>query len=166
MEIRLAKLDDLQSMRKIFDYGREIQLKTGNLHQWAPGYPSEDLMKQDIEEKATHVLEDQEGQIVAVFALFTEPDPTYTKIEGEWRNDEPYATIHRVATNGKVKGAGQYCLEWVQNHFNNVRIDTHDDNEPMKYLMEKMNFEYCGVIYLENGDARNAYHYVKTEEIK
>lgn len=161
MEIRLATVEDMPKMREIFDHGREMQLKTGNMNQWAPGYPSEELMRRDIEQNIAHVAEDKEGDVVAVFSLFTEPDPTYAEIDGAWRNDEPYATIHRIATNGKVKGVGQYCLKWVQERFDNVRIDTHDDNEPMKYLMEKLGFEYCGVILLEDGDPRNAYHFVK-----
>ena len=39
MQIRLATEKDIPKMREIFDYGREVQLKTGNLNQWAPGYP-------------------------------------------------------------------------------------------------------------------------------
>lgn len=161
MEIRLATEKDKEKMREIFAIGREIQLATGNLQQWAEGYPSDDLMREDIELGAAHVCLDDAGEMVGVFSLFTEPDPTYAEIEGAWLNDAPYATIHRIATSGKVKGVGQYCLKWVQDRFDNVRIDTHDDNEPMKYLMGKLDFEYCGVIYLANGNPRNAYQYVK-----
>ncbi len=161
VEIRLATVVDMGEMRAVFDYGRAVQLETGNLKQWEEGYPNEVLMRSDIEREAAHVCVDEAGEIVAVFSLFTDPDPTYTEIDGAWLNDEPYATIHRIATNGKVKGVGQYCLKWVQDRFANVRIDTHDDNEPMKYLMKKLDFAYCGVITLENGDPRNAYHYVK-----
>lgn len=161
MKIRLANKNDLPKMREIFDYGREIQLKTGNLNQWTEGYPSDELMLEDIEKNAAHVCLNDAGEIVAVLSVFTEPDPTYAKIDGAWLNDAPYATIHRIATSGSEKGAGQYCLQWVQNKFDNVRIDTHDDNKPMKYILKKLGFQYCGVIYLENGDPRNAYHYVK-----
>lgn len=161
MKIRLATSEDIPSMREIFDYGREVQLKTGNLQQWAPGYPEESLMLADIDKKAAHVCVNDEGKTIAVLSVFTEPDPTYAKIEGAWINDEPYATIHRIATNGEEKGIGQYCIQWVQDQFDNVRIDTHNDNEPMKYVLNKLGFEYCGIIYLEDGDARNAYHYKK-----
>ena len=52
-------------------------------------------------------------------------------------------------------------MKWVQDQYDNVRIDTHEDNAPMKYVLEKLGFEYCGVIYLEDGDARDAYHYAR-----
>lgn len=161
MQIRLATEKDIPQMREIFDYGREVQLKTGNLNQWAPGYPEKELMMADIEEEAAHVCLNYQGEMVAVLSIFTAPDPTYHEIDGAWLNDEPYATIHRIAANGVEKGIGQYCLKWVQDQFDNVRIDTHKDNAPMKYVLTKLGFEYCGVIYLEDGDARDAYHYAR-----
>ena len=161
MEIRLATTDDIPKMREIFDYGREVQIETGNPNQWAPGYPAKELIMADIEQEAAHVCLNNQGEMVAVFSLFTAPDPTYSEIEGAWLNDEPYATIHRIATGGQEKGVGQYCLKWVQDQYDNVRIDTHKDNAPMKYVLKKLGFDSCGVIYLADGDARDAYHYAK-----
>lgn len=161
MDIRLAKKEDIPKMRKIFDYGRKVQQESGNLNQWELGYPSEELILADISQKAAHVCVDEKGQMVGVLSVFTAPDPTYKEIEGAWLNDAPYATIHRIATNGKVKGAGQYMIEWVKKQYDNIRIDTHEKNEQMKYVVKKQGFEYCGVIYLENGDSRNAYQYSK-----
>lgn len=161
MQIRLATENDMPKMRDIFDYGREVQLKTGNLNQWALGYPEKELMVADIEEKAAHVCLNDQGEMVAVLSIFTAPDPTYYEIDGTWLNDEPYATVHRIATNGLEKGVGQYCLKWVQEKFDNVRIDTHKDNVPMKHVLTKLGFDYCGVIYLADCDARDAYHYAR-----
>lgn len=161
MKIRLATKDDLQEMKNIFDYGRQIQLESGNPTQWAQGYPKVELILDDIEKEAAHLCIDENNEIVALFSVFIDPDPTYQEIEGAWLNNEAYATIHRIASSGKVPGVGQYCIEWVQNIYNNVRIDTHEENQQMKHILEKLNFQYCGIIYLENGEARNAYHYEK-----
>lgn len=161
MKIRLAVKEDIPAMREVFEYGRQVQLETGNLNQWAPGYPSDELMLEDIKREAAHLCLNEQNEILAVFSVFTDPDPTYHEIDGKWLNDEPYATIHRIATSGKEKGVGQYCIQWVQERFDNVRIDTHEDNDPMKHILEKLGFDYCGIIYLENGDPRNAYHYAK-----
>lgn len=160
MEIRLATEKDILKMRAIFDYGREVQLESGNLNQWAAGYPSDELIQEDLSVDAVHVLVDGD-EMAGVMSLFTEPDPTYKEIDGEWLNDEPYATIHRIATSGKIKGSGQKLIEWAIERYENIRIDTHEDNEQMKYIVQKFGFKYCGVIYLENGDPRNAYHYKK-----
>lgn len=148
-------------MRKVFDYGREVQVKSGNLTQWEVGYPSDNLILEDISKEAAYVCLNDGNEMLGVLSVFVDPDPTYREIDGEWLNEEPYATIHRIATNGKERGVGQFCIEWVQERFENVRIDTHEKNEQMKHVVKKLGFEYCGVIYVENGDARNAYHYVK-----
>lgn len=161
MDIRLATREDIPAMREIFEIGRQYQLKTGNLHQWEEGYPSIDLILEDMKQKAAHVCV-VDDEVVGVFSLFTEPDPTYEKIDGAWLNtDEPYATIHRIASNQKVKGTGRYCLKWAQERYDNIRIDTHEDNGPMKYVLEMLGFKNCGVIYLKNDDPRDAYQYVK-----
>src|SRR5699024_4310187 len=91
MEIRLATEKDIPKMREIFDYGREVQLKSGNLNQGAAGYPSDELIQEDLEAGAVHVLVDDTAEILGIMSLFTEPDPTYEEIDGEWLNDEPYA---------------------------------------------------------------------------
>lgn len=159
MKIRLAKRKDLPQMRKIFEYGRKIQLKSGNLDQWEEGYPSEALILEDIQKEAAYLSLDESGEILAIFSLFTEADPTYSKIEGSWLNNESYATIHRIASSGKMSGAGQDCIKWVIKQYNNVRIDTHHRNQQMKHLLGKLGFDYCGIIYLENGEEREAYQY-------
>lgn len=159
MKIRLARKNDLSKMRNVFNYGRKVQLESGNLTQWAIGYPSDELILEDIAKEAAHLCLNDREEIVAVFSVFTDPDVTYHKIDGEWLNDEPYATIHRIANNGKEQGVGQQCIEWVQSQYNNVRIDTHNNNQQMKHVLNKLNFEYCGIIYLANGDSRNAYQY-------
>src|SRR5690625_280736 len=163
MQIRKATKEDIPAMREIFNYVRDVQLKTGNLTQCEAGYPADEVILEDIRQKAAHVCVDDKGNIIGVLSVFTDPDPTYKNIEGAWLNDKPYATIHRIATNGQVKGTGQYCIEWVQNQYDNVRIDTHENNEQMKYIVKKLGFEYCGVIYLANGDARNAYQFVRND---
>lgn len=166
MKIRLGTEKDIPKMRAIFDYGREVQLQSGNLNQWAEGYPSDALIQEDMSVDAVHVLEDETGEMLGVMSLFTEPDPTYAAIEGAWLNDMPYATIHRIATSGEVKGSGRVLIEWAQEKYENVRIDTHADNEQMKYIVQKLGFEYCGIIYLADGDPRNAYHYAKNKSDK
>ena len=42
--------------------------------------------------------------------------------------------------------------------YKSIRIDTHRDNCIMKHILTKYGFTECGVIYLESGDPRDAYH--------
>ena len=85
----------------------------------------------------------------------------YDVIEGKWLNDEPYGTIHRIASNGTEKGIMKICLDYCDNYVSNIRIDTHKDNKIMQHLLEKFNFKYCGIIYLSDGNPRLAYHRIK-----
>lgn len=104
--------------------------------------------------------------IAAVFYFAIEEDPTYKVIyEGQWLSKNPYGVVHRIASAGTVKGAGQFCLEWAINQSRNLRIDTHNDNVVMQNLLKKLGLQYCGVIYLENGDPRLAFQCDKMEVI-
>ena len=91
-------------------------------------------------------------------AFIPGPDPTYARIEdGEWPNNDPYYVIHRIAVVTPGKGYARRLLDWAFKHCSTVRIDTHRDNVIMHHILRKYGFEYCGVIYLANGDARDAY---------
>ena len=73
----------------------------------------------------------------------------------------PYAAIHRVASAGKRTGVLAQCLDYCIAKHQNLRIDTHFDNKIMQHLLEKYGFYRCGTIYLENGDPRIAYQFIK-----
>ena len=159
--IKEAKKEDLPQVKELIQWGRKRQIESGNLNQWGPDYPSMELLEKDLCEGTIYLCE-HEGKVIGTFSLFTTPDPTYKKIvKGEWLNNQPYATIHRIATDGSVKGAGQYCIKWVQERFDNVRIDTHEDNAAMRHILEKLGFQEVGIIYLANGDERLAFHFAK-----
>ncbi len=158
--IRNAVLEDMKEIREVFDCAKEYMDATGNTTQWAVGHPPTSVLEDDIEKDALYVLEDEEG-ICGVFMFRIDEDPCYKKIEGEWRNDETYGVIHRVAANGRKKGIFKKCVEFCKPKCKNLRIDTHKDNETMKYAIQKAGFEYCGVVYMEDGSPRFAYHMVQ-----
>lgn len=100
--------------------------------------------------------------MVAVFYFAIEEDPTYKMIyKGQWLNDKPYGVVHRIASAGTVRGAGEFCLTWAISQSKNLRIDTHEDNVVMQRLLGKLRFQYCGIIYLKNGEPRLAFQYEK-----
>lgn len=92
-----------------------------------------------------------------VFALIEGQDPTYLKIDGRWLNEDDYATIHRLASDGKLPGIFNRCIEYSKDRFKNIRIDTHEDNATMRHLIEKNGFIECGIIYTSMGHPRIAY---------
>lgn len=146
----------------IYREARQIQLDSGNLHQWREGYPTEEVVRQDIARGVSYVIEagaGDDGTIVGAFAFIPGVDPTYLYIEGgAWIDDtQPYAVIHRLAKTPSVHGIFDLCIDWCWERCQNLRIDTHEDNAIMRHCIEKAGFKYCGVIYLMNGDPRLAY---------
>ena len=96
LTIRRAAAADQPQLMAIYRTAQEYMLQTGNPTQWGRSYPSPELIRSDIAQGICRVLSDEAG-IHGVFALLDTPEPTYSRIEGAWRNDAPYLTIHRLA---------------------------------------------------------------------
>lgn len=161
MKVRKAEINDLETMMEIYESARKFMAKTGNPTQWGNGYPKEELLRSDIAAGISYVAE-QDGEIECTFVYFEGNDPTYQVIEnGGWLNDRPYGVIHRVASRGKVKGAGVTCILWGFEQCGNLKIDTHDDNKVMQHVLERAGFVKCGRIYTEDGSPRIAYQKAK-----
>ena len=100
----------------------------GNLNQWRDTYPPEALIIDDIKNKNSYVIE-KDGVVCGVFAFIIGDDPTYQKIEGQWKNSAPYGAIHRVASSGMMRGVFPACVKFCEAKISNLRVDTHHDNK-------------------------------------
>lgn len=159
MNIRKSTEQDIPRMQEIFAIARRFMAATGNPNQWAETYPSREQLADDITSGDSYVCI-EEGRTVATFVLRGGADPTYDIIyDGAWLNDNPYATIHRIASSGEVKGIFNKAMEYALQHYDTIRIDTHRDNAVMQKAIAKAGFGYCGIIHCWNGDERLAYQY-------
>ena len=157
MEIRKAKLDELDALMAIYDGARVYMRENGNAEQWGNGYPSKELIRTDIETGHCHVCV-EDGEILGVFCYFEGEDPTYqTVYDGKWLNDKPYGVIHRIAVARHRKGVASFCFAHCFALCKNLKIDTHRDNIPMQRSLAKNGFTLCGTIFLESGAPRMAY---------
>lgn len=157
MEIRLARQDDLGEVERVFERARRFMREAGNPTQWGNSYPERELLVQDMERGHLHVVLDG-GRVCGVFAFALGEDPTYRVIEdGAWLDDEPYGTIHRVASDGTAHGIFPLALDFCRAIEGNIRIDTHADNAPMLHSIEKAGFVRCGTIYHTDGTPRVAF---------
>ena len=157
--IRKATAMDVEAADKIYDGARKFMHENGNPNQWTGGYPSINVINEDINNDRLFICEEN-GDILGVFCFFEGEDPTYRVIEdGSWLNDEPYGVIHRIAVAdiGRGRGVASFCFDYAFGKCKNVRIDTHRDNLPMQKSLIKNGFLRCGIIYLENGDERIAF---------
>ncbi len=163
MEIRIATLNDIDKMMDILAEARTSIAMLG-IDQWQYGYPSREIILDDIKKQRAFVLVD-EGEICATFALIFDGEVTYNKIyAGAWLTNTPYLALHRIAIAVAKRGGGysDEIMKFIfdiakKNSFASVRVDTHSGNKPMRRMIEKNGFEYCGIIHLIDGQQRVAY---------
>ncbi len=157
MEIRKTRLEELDAVMEIYAYARQFMAEHGNPNQWKKTNPPKERIEQDIREEKSYVCV-EEDEILGVFYFAVEEDAAYKVIyDGNWKNQDKYAVVHRIASAGKAKGVGSFCMNWAYQQFPNVKIDTHRDNVVMQNMLKKNGFSYCGIIYLENGEERLAF---------
>ena len=162
VSIRHTRMEDIPRLQALFSHARSFMLETGNPSQWTAAYPSEELLRKDIGSRDSYVVEDEKQTVIATFVLRGGVDPTYDVIyEGRWLNDAPYATIHRIASDGTRKGILHLAMQFALLDYRNIRIDTHRDNQVMRNAIAKEGFVYCGIIHCWNGDERVAYQFQK-----
>ena len=138
LSIRKAEESDLRRIMEIFDIAKEFMHSTGNTGQWNGAYPGEELILSEIGQGHCFVVTEIEGRIVGTFCFIIGEDSTYRVIEdGEWLDDEPYGTIHRIASDRTEHGIGHLCISFCSSLIGTLRADTHRDNAPMLSLLEK-----------------------------
>jgi hypothetical protein len=162
MNIREARTSDMAEIMMVMDAAKKIMRQSGNMHQWADSYPSEDVITTDMERGGAFVVE-HDGSIAGYFAFLPSPEPTYDRIyEGQWVDDSlPYHVIHRIASRPDVHGVFGCIMEFCLAREPNIRIDTHRDNRIMQHNIAKHGFTYCGIIYLASGDERLAFQKIE-----
>lgn len=158
MEIRKATLNDLDIIMNMISNGRN-HIHEYRIDQWVNGYPSKEVIMEDINTDKGYVLLD-ENEIVGYFAKL-DYDECYDKIEGSWINDSHYVAIHRTVTKYFNKGLGSKMFDEIKKKYDHIRVDTHEGNISMNKCLLKNKFKYCGIIFLKDGNPRNAYEYIK-----
>ena len=139
------------------------------IDQWQYGYPSRDVIVEDIRAGRSYVAHDEDGSLCAVFTVIFDGEPVYDKIfGGAWQTEgKNYLAVHRIAVSGDKlrRGVASGAMKFVEEMAkaegrDSVRIDTHRGNEPMRAMLERNGYMMCGSIYLENGEHRVAYEKV------
>ena len=155
--IRLANYQDLPKILEIYEYARQFMRAHGNPTQWGATHPEEDILQADIDNNVLYLIE-EDGQIQGIFAFIIGEDSTYDVIDhGQWKSNDTYGTIHRVAAVEGSTGIVEKVVEYCQNLHSYIRIDTHEKNLVMQHLIQKTGFEKSGVIYAYDGSPRIAY---------
>ena len=162
MRIRKTREEDLPRVMEIYARARRFMAEHGNPRQWGPTcWPPEELIRQDIRRGNSYVCENEAGRVIGTFfyTFGEDIEPTYRNIvDGAWLYPGPYGVVHRIASDGTENGTGAFCIRWALEQCGHLRIDTHGDNTVMQGLLQKLGFEQCGTIYVEeDDDPRKAY---------
>ena len=156
LTVRPATAADLPALAEIYRHARAFMAAAGNPTQWGTTNPPMATLEEDIRRGQLFLVCDGDTPCGA-FALVPGSDPTYAVIEGAWRSDAPYATIHRLAGDGSRHGVFAAAVAFAAARYPHLRIDTHQNNRPMRTLIPRAGFAYCGVIHLADGSPRLAY---------
>ena len=169
--LRKATLGDLRNIEHIYENARKFMRVTGNPHQWGNSFPLVSSVIDDIRLKRFYLIVDEDPEshnerILAQFALCEGVDEVYASIDGAWLDDiSPYVTIHRLASSGIKPKMATVCLHWVQENYNNVRIDTHPDNVIMQKVITRAGFSRCGLVVIPDrvhSATRISYQWLQT----
>lgn len=148
-------------------------------------YPSSRRLMRSIKEGTTHVVENADGALIAVFALSFSSDKNYRRgIEGAWRTSSDaseqgacgaaegelsrtcgYAVLRWVSVEpaARRRGVGMFLLDKVDGlarsaHRASVRTDIDEANEPMRLLLEKHGYAFCGTVTIKDALGRTKRH--------
>ncbi|WP_307740104.1 hypothetical protein [uncultured Parolsenella sp.] len=103
--IRPATAHDLDALDGIYAHARRFMAQTGNPTQWGSNEPSREELAASINAGTLFVGTNEDNAPCSAFVLIATPEPTYQHIyDGSWPSDEPYLTLHRVASDGTADG--------------------------------------------------------------
>ena len=158
VSIRLARTEEVDLLLALYDDARAFMRTTGNPTQWSGGYPSREVLLEDIEKSRLYVCEEA-GEVLAAFVFFVGEEEVYKTFRGDWGSDATtYGVIHRVAVRARGRGLGSLMLAFgYERAPGDLRIDTHRDNTPMRSLLAKHGFVPCGIVDYGPAGERIAY---------
>lgn len=171
MKLFAAKYSHLLDIMKIIGDAQSF-LKSMAIDQWQDNYPDQSVIINDIAANEGFII--THNQVIVAYAMISfRKEPSYEIIyDGKWLNNEPYAVLHRMAVSESYRnqGVAQFILNELEimslkNNLLNIRVDTHVENLPMRKLLTKNGYLYCGTIYLTNGNKRIAFQKQLTKQI-
>ena len=165
MKIRRSNMGDISAIMEIIADAQSLLASRG-VDQWQDGYPTADIIAQDIAKSESYIIEN-DGVIIATAVISFAGEVTYNSIDGAWLNDNSYVVVHRLAVRNSAlrSGLARQMMLYVeelalQSGVNNIRVDTHNDNIAMQSLLNNLGFVFCGEITLLSGAPRIAFQKV------
>ena len=151
-------------LRPIGDIVRSAQRSLAELgiDQWQDGYPSEEIIADDIASGEGYVILADDGSVAAYGAVKVGREADYDDIRsGAWRYDGEYVVVHRLCVAEPHRRSGLAsmffaCAAQIARRSGRdiIRVDTHEGNVRMLSLLDKEGFGRCGTIRCRSGVPR------------
>lgn len=156
IQFRKANFSDVDAVWKIIQQAIRRRKEDGST-QWQSGYPNLKTVENDIEKGYCYLLTSGK-KIIASAALIFNDEPSYNVIDGNWLSNGNFLVIHRMAVSDDVlrKGIATEFFSLIEkfakeNGIFSVKVDTNFDNDAMLYLLNKLNYTYCGEVQVADG---------------
>ena len=157
MELRTAAPEDLGKIMELIDQAKAF-LKRNGVDQWQNGYPDQTCIEEDIR-KGKGYLCILDHDIAGYVCIDFEGEPAYDTLDGKWLSIQPYVAVHRLALDASVRGRGLASQVFEETErlarsreIHSFKVDTDNDNQIMKHLLEKNGFQFCGTICFDNSE--------------
>ena len=143
-----ATMRDLPALESLYAAARGRMKAAGNYDQWKDSYPPRTLIEEDIARGRLYLVKEDDALLGAfVFFVGTE-------------ENRAYGVIHRVASSGTRRGFLHTVVDYCAQFADDLRIDTHRDNAPMRGALTALGFRPCGVVIVDDGTERIAFERV------
>lgn len=156
MKLIPAKKEDLNTAMDMINAAKQYLHDCG-VDQWQKGYPDEACIQKDIETGKGFFVE-EDGKKLGYLCVDFDGEPAYDHLKGTWGTDEPYVVVHRLAFSKDARGKGlshevfRLVEEYSKSRVHSFRVDTDNDNQKMKHILDKNGFTYRGTIWFDNSE--------------
>ena len=153
MYIVKATRDRFDEIMDIYVDAQNFMRENGNPTQWGVSHPSPAMIIENIDSGDLYLCLDDSKNILCAFYFKITDEVAYRRIyDGAWLNDDEYGVIHHMAVSplGRGRGIAGFCFDFAYSNIPNIKIDTHNDNAPMKKALAKAGFVYCGNVFYES----------------
>lgn len=137
----------------------QAALRELGIDQWQDGYPTAEIIERDIESNAGCVYV-EDNMVVGYAAIVLTGEIAYKQIdEHVWGTGEDYVVVHRLCVGKDFtrKGIALSLMRKakelaIEAGYSGFRIDTHRGNVRMLSMMDRLGFEYRGIIRYDSGE--------------
>ena len=151
---------DLPALESLYAAARGRMKAAGNYEQLKDSYPPRALIEEYIARGRLY-LSKEEDALLGAFVFFVGTEENYSAIDGMWMTENrAYGVIHRVASSGTRRGFLHTVVDYCAQFADDLRIDTHRDNAPMRGALTALGFRPCGVVIVDDGTERIAFERV------